>query len=595
MKTLHFFICVLSLFSITTFPQTTISPGDVSGTWLKSGNPYLITGDITVQNNNTLTIQPGVIIRFQGNYELNVFGRLLAIGAPNDTIYFTAQDTAVGWHGIRFFNSNSNSMDSSKLVLCKFTGGKALTTTTAEKRGGAVYCEQSSDVLIKSCVFMNNYAAYDGGAVALINNSAAIIDSCVFMYNDCGFYGGGVYIDGSNSIIRNSVFSNNNASFFGAAIAGWNSSAFRVENCKVINNTSGAATGIYTAVNCSPYIVNTLFSGNSNSLGFGGACGFSVSTPTLVNVTIADNSATQGGGGMWIYNSTATIKNAVVYNNFPDQLNVTGSTVSVTYSNIMGGYTGTGNINVNPLFAGTGLNFYSLQDSSPCRNAGTPDTTSLNLPLLDLAGNPRISDNIIDMGAYEIQGIIPVELLSFNANVAGSSVLLTWSTATELNNMGFEIEKSESINKNPVWKKIGYVQGFGTSLEEHSYSFNDENTEPGKYNYRLKQMDFDGSYCYHLLGREIEIFSIFNYSLQQNYPNPFNPSTTIDYGIKEKSNVKITVVNAIGEEIAVLVNEEKESGYHTVEFNAATLPSGVYFYQLKSGDYVSTKKMILLR
>ena len=85
------------------------------------------------------------------------------------------------------------------------------------------------------------------------------------------------------------------------------------------------------------------------------------------------------------------------------------------------------------------------------------------------------------------------------------------------------------------------------------------------------------------------------YNLQQNNPNPFNPSTTIGYGIQQKSNVKITILNAIGEEVAVVFNEEKEAGYHTVEFNASNLSSGVFFYQIRAGDFIQTKKMILLK
>ncbi len=597
---------LILLLSILLFPQTSIPPGDVSGIWVKAGNPYLINGDINIQNNNTLTIEPGVIVQFQGNYKLNVFGRLLAIGVINDTIYFSVQDTSVGWHGIRIINSNSNAMDSSKIVLCKFTSGKALNSTTADKRGGAIYCEQSSDVLIKNCAFMKNYAAFDGGAIALINNSAILIDSCIFMNNDCAFYGGCIYVDGSNAKIKNSIFSNNRASFFGAAIAGWNSSAFRVENCKISDNVAGACTGIYTAVNCSPTIVNTLFSGNISTLGNGGGCGFSVSTPTLINVTVVNNSVAQGGAGMWIYNSTATIKNSIVYNNSPDQLSVTG-TANVTYSNIMGGYTGTGNINQNPQFIGTGTNQFALQDSSPCRNSGTPDTIGLNLPLFDLAGNNRISDNRIDIGAYEVEEIVPVELISFDAIIIEQSVQLKWTTASELNNQGFEVERLQDskIEKLKDWVKIGFENGNGTTTEPQAYSFIDRNISPGKYQYRLKQIDFGGSFEYSNI-IEVDISLPEKFSLEQNYPNPFNPSTKIKFTIPsvtlsgvEGSFVTLKVFDVLGNEIATLVNEEKPAGRYEVEFKSTVsslqLASGVYYYQLRAGDYLETKKMIFLK
>lgn len=88
---------------------------------------------------------------------------------------------------------------------------------------------------------------------------------------------------------------------------------------------------------------------------------------------------------------------------------------------------------------------------------------------------------------------------------------------------------------------------------------------------------------------------LFSYQLSQNYPNPFNPTTTISFNVAEKSNVKITILNTIGEEVAVVLNEEKEAGYHQVEFNAANLPSGIYYYQLQVGSFAETKKMILLK
>jgi Secretion system C-terminal sorting domain len=191
-----------------------------------------------------------------------------------------------------------------------------------------------------------------------------------------------------------------------------------------------------------------------------------------------------------------------------------------------------------------------------------------------------------------ITDIVPVELLSFSASVVADVVTLSWSTATELNNRGFEIEKSSDKT---IWRTIGFKEGKGTTSEPQHYSYSDLLLEksPSKLYYRLKQLDFNGSFEYSSIV-EVEI-APSEFSLAQNYPNPFNPSTTIGYGIKEKGEVMLAILNAIGEEIAVLVSEEKEAGYHTVEFNAAKLPSGVYFYQLKAGNFFDTKKMILLK
>jgi hypothetical protein len=187
--------------------------------------------------------------------------------------------------------------------------------------------------------------------------------------------------------------------------------------------------------------------------------------------------------------------------------------------------------------------------------------------------------------------IIPVELISFTGTSNGREVILNWSTATELNNQLFEVQRSFEGSD---FATVGFVNGKGTTSERQEYIYKDKILTDGKYSYRLKQIDYLGHYEYSdIIEMELRIFNTF--LLEQNFPNPFNPATTIGYGIKEKSAVKITVLNSIGEEVALLVNEEKESGYHTVEFDAANLPSGVYFYQLRAGEFISMKKMILLK
>lgn len=193
--------------------------------------------------------------------------------------------------------------------------------------------------------------------------------------------------------------------------------------------------------------------------------------------------------------------------------------------------------------------------------------------------------------------IIPVELTSFTANVNNNKVILNWSTATEINNQGFEIQRALLTNlADKSWETVGFVNGNGTTTEVSSYSFTDNLTLTHNHTlyYRLRQIDLDGKFEYSN-EIEIEIVLPLKFELSQNYPNPFNPATIISYQLPVNSLVTLRVYNAIGQQVAELINEVKQAGVHKVEFNASNLPSGVYFYKLQSDGLVETKKMILLK
>jgi hypothetical protein len=192
--------------------------------------------------------------------------------------------------------------------------------------------------------------------------------------------------------------------------------------------------------------------------------------------------------------------------------------------------------------------------------------------------------------------VLPVELSSFVSVINVNNVTLNWSTSTETNNAGFDIERSVI---NGTWSKIGTVSGNGTSTTPHSYSFTDRAVASGKYNYRLKQTDFNGNFEYHNLGNEVNIGVPDKYDLSQNYPNPFNPSTKINYDLPADGKVAIKLFDMSGKEVASLVNEVKTAGYHTVNFNASNLSSGVYFYSISveanGNNFTATKKMMLVK
>jgi len=214
---------------------------------------------------------------------------------------------------------------------------------------------------------------------------------------------------------------------------------------------------------------------------------------------------------------------------------------------------------------------------------------------------PMFQYNTMHNGVYDDPTIVPVELTSFTADVNNNNnIVLKWTTATEINNRGFEVERkqilpAESIND---WEAIGFVNGNGTSTISHSYLYKDNNVAAGKYLYRLKQIDYDGSFEYSY-AVEVKTGITELFSLEQNYPNPFNPSTKINFQIAERGLVTLKVYDLLGKEIAVLVNEEMQAGSYSVEFNAnsveGVIPSSVYFYKLTSGNFSATKKLILVK
>ena len=188
--------------------------------------------------------------------------------------------------------------------------------------------------------------------------------------------------------------------------------------------------------------------------------------------------------------------------------------------------------------------------------------------------------------------VVPVELISFNAEVDVNGIKLKWETATEINNTGFEVERSSD---NKSFERIGFIEGKGTTTEKQQYTFIDGCLKgKGKYYYRLKQIDHDGTESYFdVLEVDYAVIPTV-FSLSQNYPNPFNPMTTIQFGIPKEVKVTLKFMT-LGSEVETIVNEKMEPGYYKYQWNASGFASGVYFYRMTAGNFVSTKKLMLLK
>ncbi|MCB0731330.1 MAG: T9SS type A sorting domain-containing protein [Ignavibacteriae bacterium] len=224
-----------------------------------------------------------------------------------------------------------------------------------------------------------------------------------------------------------------------------------------------------------------------------------------------------------------------------------------------------------------------------------------------VAGYSAISSSNYDFAIvrYNNPSVLPVELTTFTAEINSIGVELNWETATEVNNFGFEVERnaSTSLSMSVIpsgdkgWEKLGFVEGHGNSNSPKYYSFTDNTVTSGKYSYRLKQIDIDGTFEYSDV-IEVEVLPT-KYELFQNYPNPFNPSTNIKFSLPEDAKVNINIYNVLGERVASVLSEELKAGFHQIDFNSNSagyqLSSGVYLYTIESKNFSQVKKMILMK
>jgi hypothetical protein len=379
--------------------QTDIPAGNVSGLWTKANSPYRINGEITIPNGETLTIEPGVEVVFTGHYKFYVQGRLLAIGTQQDTITFTAQDTSVGWHGIRFINT-PNTNDSSKIFYCTLKYGKANIGYGSDRAGGAICLVGNEYKLrISHCLFQNNLAFHPdntkcGAGAIEIYNGRPIIEYCEL---------------------------EDNTSIWAAAIEILEHSTALICNNHLHNNYGHGTINIGTG--SAPIIANNLIENNSSiehgniHMFWGGG------KPVLINNTIVNNFCVGGGAIYEDDGSEPLFINNIIYGNEPAQVYLEApsglSFIHCLIEGGMSGFAGSGNfsglyencIDSNPLFAGS--NDFHLQDASPCISAGCDSikigNTWYYAPASDIEGNPRPNPpgSGPDIGAFESESGSP--------------------------------------------------------------------------------------------------------------------------------------------------------------------------------------------
>ncbi|NQV18449.1 MAG: carboxypeptidase regulatory-like domain-containing protein [Armatimonadetes bacterium] len=374
-------IVLFLLSSYLVFAQTNVQ-GDVSGTWNAAGSPYVVIGEITIQAADLLTIEPNVAVQFSEHYKFIILGRLLAEGTAGNLITFSAPNSPTGWHGLRFFDTNTNGQDSSKIVYCTLEHGIASGDASS---GGAIYLE-SSDIIIENSSIFDNEA--DG-------------------------YGGGIYMYDSDP---------------------------RLTTVDIYENTAIHEGGGIMCFNANPILEDVALYENYTEWSGGGICSYGTSVITLENVTVSDNEAFQDGSGIAsLYGSDITLLNCIIWDNPSEEIYIhPDATLTATYSDIKDGtgqtYFGTGCIDTDPFFTDPANNLYSITW------ANFPDPDSTKSPCID-TGNPDVQYNDPDgtrndMGAYYfpqsgIQGTITLAGGSGNVeNVIVSAISATDTTTT---------------------------------------------------------------------------------------------------------------------------------------------------------------------
>lgn len=372
--------------------------------------------------------------------------------------------------------------------------------------------------------------------------------------------------------------------------AGTGGVLINVQNGGTINGLSGSTFSLSLATLTIDGIVDFGLSSTATrslgtaTIGSTGKLRFRDGTYPTGSVTLNAGSTVEyyGGSAITLGTSPTSYSNLLISNTAGVSLG-TGLTISNLFSILSGSSVDLGSYNHTAEY---------LQLAGVDQTPGTHGSTASSATYKNATYFGTTATGILT-----VNGALPVELASFTAIVGKNGVLLKWVTKTETNNLGWDVERA-SFSTSPIqgWEKIGFVNGAGNSNSPKEYSFTHKPGQSGKYFYRLKQIDNDGSVTY---SNEVEVNvqTPQAFLLDQNYPNPFNPSTTIGYQLASNSFVTLKVYDLIGNEIATLVNEQQEAGYYSIPFSTSEkqLANGIYIYKIQAGDFTQTKKMMLIK
>ncbi|MBS1492022.1 MAG: T9SS type A sorting domain-containing protein [Bacteroidetes bacterium] len=451
---------------------------------------------------------------------------------------------------------------------------KPITTTGTSTSEGFIYLTSDGQFLI-----IGGYVAIPGTAtvtnttqrvVAFIDQAGTIETKTIFTgaaatnLRSAVADGSNVWVASSTTVFYNPK--NSDSTTTPTSIVTQNSRVLNIFNNQLyLSSASGSFNGVNTLGTGLPTTAATLSLQTTGGYTTKSNYGYVFSTDGKT-VYAADDGSFANGGGIRKYSSPTAWTSPYTYN--------------YTLNNFSGGERG-----VIGDFSGANPILYTVRQDTLFTVTDAGDSTA-SLTMLATAGTNYVFRGI----AWAPNFIVPVELSSFTSSVNGNNVSLSWSTVYEQNNSGFDVERKSTSS---LWTKIANISGNGTSNRPQSYSFQDNNLSSGKYSYRLKQIDYNGNFKYYDLSNEVSLGVPSKFELSQNFPNPFNPATTINYQLANADFVSLKVYDIMGREIANLVNQSQPAGFYSVKFDASSLTSGIYFYEIRTSNFSEVKKMML--
>ncbi len=526
---LFFFACLLNSYA---FGQTYIQ-GSVSGKWTKAKSPYIILQDAAIPASDTLTIDPGVVVKFSLGVSLNVDGTLLAVGTSTDSIKFTSAEPSAAagdWGGV-IFNSDLNSVSLMDYVIFEYGGNNNVEGVVSAMR----------DLKINHALVQNNYwGLYIGGDTSMVLDSSLITNNAMY-----GLIGRQMEVHNVNLISNTGGYSGNAGgaiSFINCTFEGNNPSAFidfdsynncSFKNCTIQNNIAGIG---------SSYDDDTL---------------------TVDSCTIINNSDFGINGNALYSQGTLKIYNSVIANNIGDGISNASKESVIEQNDIIGN--------------GGGLTNISGDTAMIIRNNIIMNNSGYGIQLLASTHPPKINFNDVYNNKNNYTGLsvfVGDTTLSFNKNNVPSDPYMNICRDplfVDLSTGDYHLSANSPC-----------INAGDTLIKDQDNSFSDIGA-------------FQTSPATGIVSSKIDEPSY--YKLSQNYPNPFNPTTTIQYSIPKAEHVTLKVYDVVGREVATLIDENKGAGSYNVRFSVVSKPlaSGIYFYRITAGSFTATKKLILLK